>query len=636
MNKKNALLIFGFSLLFASIIATFPGDSYFVSGPFHDIWIPQLGAYAIKSDLILHQEFHTPFGWLYNGMNYISLLIIEAWPNFFFPFDMTMLSSGLFALIIIGLFYLMRLSTKKGRVLPYFILLFALTTVFQLKEINAIFDFKEVFWYATYNTHMWAIFILQISYAYCWLQSINNNKIKDYSKDGLFLFTFIQVICAYITFHYKISFFVASGAIAGSLFFFFSHRIKIRYVITYSLLFLALIFMTWLSSNYSYIAYFQDIYQVIEARSERGSRMIDSALVLLFGNILLIIALENSQRLNKRSFVKTQIHQLPQYFVSFFKNLIRISFKKQNFLSAKVFFHFSISVAIFLAMISDHEIPELYALVFFLIFVLISYQKKNIRRFAYLFLSFMIISSIAPLWIIASFKSYTPPTVVGTVDPQKMTKYREMAFHDGRKEKLILENYASEHDFYSELEITKHPQIEKIFTEFSYSYRPPPKNKSTIIEYIQGINDAYLRIKAFNPEKTDKFFFLDFANCLPLLFQSQLMKGSYHWIHLKTIFSEQNIERIHKNYQDADFLYMPLAGFLPSDQVFLNCHFYRWNFQHGLFDLHSVNQYGLLFIAKDRKKDFPFTNKDLLNRAEIELACNAFKKHETFYPRFYK
>ena len=190
-------------------------------------------------------------------MNYISLLIIEAWPNFFFPFDMTMLSSGLFALIIIGLFYLMRLSTKKGRVLPYFILLFALTTVFQLKEINAIFDFKEVFWYATYNTHMWAIFILQISYAYCWLQSINKNKIENYSKGDLLLFAFIQVICAYITFHYKISFFVASGAIAGSLFFFFSHRIKIRYVITYSLLFLALIFMTWLLSDYSYLAYFQ-------------------------------------------------------------------------------------------------------------------------------------------------------------------------------------------------------------------------------------------------------------------------------------------------------------------------------------------------------------------------------------------
>ena len=627
MIKKNILLIFGFSLLLGLIIATFPGDSYFVSGPFHDIWIPQLSAYAIKSDLILHQEFHTPFGLFYSGLNYISLLIIEAWPKIFSPFDMTMLSSGFFALIIISLFYLMRLSTKKGHVLPYFMLLFALATVFQLKEINAIFDLKEVFWYAMYNTHMWAILILQISYAYCWLQSISKNKIEDYSKSDWFLFAFIQVICAYITFHYKISFFVASGAIAGSLFFFFSHRIKIRYVITYSLLFLVLIFMTWLMSNYSYLAYFRDIYHVLEARSGRGTRMIDSALVLLFGNILLIIALENSQRLNKRSFVKTQIHQLPQYFVSFFKNLIRISFKKQNFLSARVFFHFLISVAIFLAMIGDTEIPELYALVFFFVFVLISYQKKNIRKFAYLFLSFMIISSIAPLWIVASLKYYTPPTVVETASPQKMTKYREMAFHDGRKEKLILKNYNSEHDLYSELEMSKYPQIENNFTKFSYSYRPVTKDKSNLIEYIQGINEAYMRIKIFNPKATDKIFFLGFANYLPLLLNSQLMKESYHWIHLKNSFSEQNIERIHKNYQDADFLYMPVAFMMNFDRVFLNCDFYRWNFQHERFDLHSVNQYGLLFIAKDRKKDFPFTNKDLLNQAEIELACESLKNY---------
>ena len=79
-----------------------------------------------------------------------------------------MLSSILFSLMIIGLFYLMRLNTAKA--FPIALLLFILSIIPQLRPMYDIFNIKTPasLWHASYNKHLWGLFLLQIAHLFCW------------------------------------------------------------------------------------------------------------------------------------------------------------------------------------------------------------------------------------------------------------------------------------------------------------------------------------------------------------------------------------------------------------------------------------------------------------------------------------
>ena len=204
----QVIIYLSFITLFLILLSTFLGENYLVLGNIHDMWISQLGAYAIKHNLILHQDFHTPFGFIYNGINYISLFIIEFFPSIFNLFDMIMLSSVLFSFIVIGLFYLMRINTAQA--IPVALLLVILSIIPQVRLMAEMFNIKsQLLWYSSYNKHLWGLLLLQIAHLLCWKKFFikNIDGTTQVEKNNFLLFLMIQVICAYICFNYKINFF---------------------------------------------------------------------------------------------------------------------------------------------------------------------------------------------------------------------------------------------------------------------------------------------------------------------------------------------------------------------------------------------------------------------------------------------
>ena len=260
---------FGFISLFFIMLSSLLIKPYVIIGAMQDIWIPQVGAHAIKHGLTLHQDFHTPFGFIYNGLNYISLLIIELFPNIFNLFDMIMLSSSLFALVVISLFYLMRINTKKS--MPLALLLIILSIIPQLRPMSEMFNIKVLhLWHASYNKHVWGLFLLQIIHLFCYKKVFYKNieNTVQFEKKSFLLFLTIQVICAYIFFNYKLNFFIASSLVIFSIFLVLPFRLWLKYITFSVSLFLFLILFTLILSQYSYIGYLKDIHHTILSRNK--------------------------------------------------------------------------------------------------------------------------------------------------------------------------------------------------------------------------------------------------------------------------------------------------------------------------------------------------------------------------------
>ena len=267
-SKTNQRAVhFGFISLFFIILSSLLIDPYLNILAMYDIWISQVGAHAIKHGMVLHEDFHSPFGFIYNSLNYASLLIIESFPNIFNLFDMIMLSSVLFSFIIIGLFYLMRVNTAK--IMPIALLLIILSIIPQLRSMSEMFNIKMSYLMVdSYNRHVWGLFLLQVIHLFCWKKSFIKNPEDTIciKRSSFVLFLTIQVICAYIFFNYKINFFVASTLLIFSIFFILPLKSWFKYIGFSISLFLSLILFTFILTQYSYIGYLKDVYHVSLSR----------------------------------------------------------------------------------------------------------------------------------------------------------------------------------------------------------------------------------------------------------------------------------------------------------------------------------------------------------------------------------
>ena len=263
-NPRTVIL--GFLLLFLAMLTTFLGASYLTHGNIDDLWTPQIIAHAIKHGLVLHQNFYTPFGFLYGSINYISLLIIETHSYIFDRFDMIMISSLLFSFLMMVLFYLVRINTKGFINIPWIVLLYILSIVPQARNLADLLNYKNILWYGVYNSHLWSLLFLQITHLFCWQKILKEKPNKKVRTNEFLLFLTIQVLCAYLTFNYKFNFFISSCLAATSIFLMFSDKLRFKYIWFSTLLFLLLISGTSFLIDYSYLGYLKNIHHAISSR----------------------------------------------------------------------------------------------------------------------------------------------------------------------------------------------------------------------------------------------------------------------------------------------------------------------------------------------------------------------------------
>ena len=137
------------------------------------------------------------------------------------------------------------------------------------------------------------------------------------------------------------------------------------------------------------------------------------------------------------------------------------------------------------------------------------------------------------------------------------------------------------------------------------------------------VKDSISRIREISDNPDDVSMMTEFINPLPLLLKSKIPPGTYHWIHFWATFSpRKHLHKIHTMFMESDFVYMPVLS-VDNTKNFLNCLFYEWNFENGMFKFYSINRYGLLFIENGTMEAYGLTPNGLVeqSRDDIKKRC---------------
>ena len=611
-KTHQTVIYIGFVILFSILVLIFFGETYFVEGNIHDMWIPKVGAYAIKHGLVLHQDFHTPFGFMYNGLNYISLLIIESFPSIFNLFDMIMLSSILFSFIIISLFYLMRVNTTKA--MPITLLLVILSIIPQVRLMSELSNTKaQILWYSSYNKHLWGLLLLQIVHLFCWKKFLikNIDDVIQVEKNNFLLFLALQIICAYIFFNYKINFFAASSLIIFSIFFILPLKLWFKYIIFSISFFLLLVLSTFVLSGYSYISYLEDIHHIVLSR---GGVHLDLNYLYIYLFIFFLIRVCAELFKNKPEKIDP---------ISFFKHYFYKSksfLKNDSFLFIKqLLFDCCIGFSLLIGATGSYFKATGFFVVVFLFYLIINTSIINIKRICYLVLGGLFLINIFSLSKVVSFKFYKEESLEQS--KHQLYKTKSITTKNNRNYPFVVWNGRNMDMILNELR-EKHPRrIKNLFDGIVYDDDGLWIALNNIY-YIDLLNDILLTLpKKLN--KNDKILLLEFINPLPILLDSKPIQGAYHWFHFGVTFSDKTMDRFNKTFENADFVYVPML----STQSFLKCYFYKWHFQNNRFALSSIHNYGFLLATHQKIEEYNLQKLEFPNPGEIIKPCPVIKNH---------
>ena len=646
-------LIIGFSSLLLVLISFFTTDSYLITDHFHDLFIPINGAYALKHGLILHKDIYTPFGFIYNTLNYFSLLIIESFPGIFDIFDTVMLSSVLFSIIIISLFFLIKTNMKRTDSALWFILVFILSICFQGRNM-ADFNGQELRWSGTYNHHLWTLLMLQVTHLFLGEKYLFRKQ--SYSmKNKIYFFTLIQTLCVFISFNYKFNFFLSSLLLFCSMFLLMPSKLRLKNLTMSVFLFLFSIVCTAFFFNYPVFGYLTDIHHAITAKKGFYVTIKD-----LFSFMILFFFIRNHN-----SFcVSDSNKDISSFTKKTFQKSIFFIKENKAILTRQIIFDFFTGLSILVGIEGDYQKPLIYLLVIPALWTILNKQSfLKIFLFSLLTIIFSVnIFSLSRSLIIDLYKDN---------QLEKLEKKSKFFFRENLKRidlKTKNKNYSftlKERDwlvyeeksyldsgtddkikFFSELSYKESPDLFEFFSLIKeetkalssgsrfllkimgfplYSSKIFKKNFNipfsiTETQYIKQLNSILDFFVELNPDKKDVIFNLDFVSPIPVLLNMEPMKPSHQWIHFSTSLHWKNIHRI--NFKNADFIFLPHLTFgLTLQNAFMKCHFYRWNFENKKFILISADQYGLLFTTKEKLEKYNLKTIPPLNEKEVKKAC---------------
>ena len=624
LNQRRKSIFFFSMIIFTFIVAcsTFLGDSYIILRSLFDIFIPYNIGYAIQSGHSLHETFRTSFGFIYGGLNFISLNIIDRFKIFEIS-DLIILSSLIFSVIILFCFFGTRLTfNSQIKPIPYWILLVALPLVFQVRYIPS-FDLKNIPWYGTYNHHLWGLLIIQVSSLFCLEKFYRKNQGKNnhLKMISLVVFSFMQAFFSFIGLNYKLNFFIASLFMSFGLFFMMSLKTRFLYMFLF-VGFLGLLCGIAFFLGYNYRDYFFDIYHILEVQNGE-SEYFRKYKTLFLGAFLYIVGLF----VYRTDQISSKDLRLKFLTLRSFLNCVLKKISLKN-----VFFDLCIAGGLFFAIYGSWGRPIIFFLITFSIFILMNSNKKNIVLFSSCFLILFYIVNIFSLLRITQYK-----------------------FYDNTKEKYVLESLDSHHGpmtFVVKNEIGFHSFIKvfmilsddkktlniKNFKRLSYS-ADISKEKMDFFkssDYIRMISNVVSSFKSIGIVKEDKVMALGFINPLPFLLNVSFPSPTYHWIHLGVTFSLKNLYKIKESFKDSDFIFMPLLRYRKTIQTILNCQFYVWNFNSNRpFKIFKITQYGVYFASQEKMKKYHLDEISKTDdREDILSSCNRFQfNHKSFKPK---
>ena len=592
-RRKNIFFLSMLVVTFFVVFSTFLGSSYIYLGNLFDAFIAYNIGYAIQNNFILHETFHTSFGFVYGFLNSISLKVIDQF-KMFEASDLIMISSVIFSIIVFFCFLGTRLTfNSKVEPVPYWILLVALPPIFQARDL-ANLDHKDIVWYGTYNHHLWGLLIVQIASLFC-LEKFYRKSLKENNNltlISLFVFSFMQALFSFIGLNYKINSFMASLLVSFGVFFIMPMKTRFLYVSLF-IGFLGLLCGGSYFFGYNYEGYFLDIYRTIESQAQHSDRNLKKYKELLLVAVLYVF-ISVCYRIYPFSLKDLKVNSLKlrSFFNRFFT---KISFKS-------LFFDLCVAGGLFFASYGSSSRPKIFFLIVYSIFILMNSKKRNLTFFSCSFLILFYIVNIYSLLRITQYKFYDngkSDYVLRSLDSNS----GPMTFVLKNKLKL---SYILNFFVIGDEDKKENSQDLKNFKSLSYAYMSKGKMEFFLNnDYVKMMSGVISAFKGIRVVKEDRVMMLGFINPLPFLLGTSFPSFTDHWVDIGVTFSFKNIYRLERSFQNSDFIFMPVLDHHGKTQTILNCQFYTWNFNHDeLFKIFKIDQYGVYFASKEKMEEY--------------------------------
>lgn len=544
------------SLLAVGILR--PG-SYLNFGNLHDIFLPYTSALAAVQGLELHKDFHTPFGWVYSRLNALSWELVTSSETGLSLNDLIAVASLIWSVgllgILIAIACLIPMHSRREWLALWGVGQFILFASFNFRGLPN-FRPVDITWYGTYNNHLWGLLFSQVVMTSLFYR-------KGPGKVPVAVLSVLQGFCIALGLNYKISFGLAGLMIAAAALFTLWPGWRWRAIYLIGLMSAAsAASLLFAPDSYSYLAYFQDLSYVLEAKSQGTARLAWELLVI---GITMTLVLQMFQEISPGKTLREAQRRG----------------EGRNQTITCLLFSIAIGLGINIAIAGDSAHPTYFlfaclAIVFLLgpqVRIPASDQKKYIA-IAGLVLGAAFATNLLSDLYIASQKK-VPSGERKNVRVELSTPWGAMSW--------IMTNRVPYDRITKLVRLDEKQNLTSVIADMVFpAYLPEGFDPVPFLngDYLLGLKSAQIAIRSWSADSELRVAMLEFSNPMPLLLGSKIPRGSYHWIHFGTSVAQKNPEQVLEKFWDAtDVIIVPVTA-VEGDgfsQMLLNCTFQKWN-----------------------------------------------------------
>lgn len=572
------LLALVFALVWAA--AFLPGP-VLITGNLHDLFLPLNAARVIDEGLRLHEQYHSPFGWVFFCVSSMAMSLREvAAPES--SATGVMLSAALvFFVVVFAVFVLLRTSLGS-KAMPVWLLPFLLVLGASPRNQERL-GYTDLLWYGMYNNQLWTLLLLQLGAFFSLLLSEDVRARVRAGGFRLIPLSIAQALVLYVALNYKVSFFVASVALALASLIAIGWRRALMPFILCAAAIMAMLIATHLA-GYSYQAYVADLMMAVRAREEGSTglgEIIWPALVLLGGSIAFLnpSILKSTKRKGPATSMTTAVVSMALALA-----------------------------AMVLGLMGDYSKSIVYLFIFVALFLVANHRASQERRWGIpMVLSCVILSVVfaANALSVVRVIDYK----ISDIDIRRYVVSELPARWGGEWHVAFPRS-----DFGSQIEA-----LAEIFGKhdvdwFGLALKPVGRIRRMYgsVDYMVSHQEALSVLEEVGVDPDAMVVELEFANSFPVLRGSPTPPGSLHWIHQGTTISNASYLKTFEPYYSADIVLLPTINDAVK-QPQMNCLFLIENRLRGHpFQVKYVDRYWVMLAARNAGLSWPteYTGED--------------------------
>lgn len=526
-----------------------PGP-YFSSGNLHDVFMPYAAVLSALQGQQLHVDFHTPFGWVYTTLNVAAWQVIGALPGLFTINDLVVISSLLAGSVVVCLHLVTVVASPRAQRpstgVLWLVGLFLFVLALNIRGHSSI-QIADVTWYGTYNSHLWALTLLQLFWAFALSAS------RSVAAWQIACQAIVQGLAVALVCNYKVS--MAPAAMAFALLPLLTmQQSRAERSLYLGVASLACAGTFWLGApeNHSYQSYLQDL--LIAATAKRQmNKDLDAS--LLFGTAVLASILT------------------VQFCLS--RAWAHLGWVRSAIVATGV------SLGTYLGILGDFShSPYYFAAVWALITLTHPEGLSDTRAWVSKLPAVVLLlgyATVVSQWGLLAKHKITKIDLSRVSQVTVPTAYGQLNW-------VIPLKLPSGYGLLAErFELATHPR--QLDIKLRLGFPSDSKINKRLLPFTQAdYADTLMSLARQARQQPDKrHLYLEFVDAYPLLTGRPVPQGTFHWLHFGTSIPFTGAEAVlSKLLGSADVISVPIVNVDYEGQTLLNCKFYLWNQAQGL------------------------------------------------------